>query len=68
MNGAPPALVERVHAAFSKAVQSPEVAASLAKLGVEPAAAATPAQFGAMVQTDSNRWASVIRQHKISLD
>lgn len=66
--GAPPALVERVHAAFSRAVQSPEVAASLAKLGVEPAAASTPAQFGAMVQADSNRWASVIRQHKISID
>ncbi|AOG24028.1 Bug family tripartite tricarboxylate transporter substrate binding protein [Acidovorax sp. RAC01] len=66
--GAPPALVERVHAAFSKAVQSPEVAASLAKLGVEPAAPSTPTQFGAMVQADSNRWASVIRQHKISID
>jgi len=66
--GASPALVERVHAAFAKAVQSPEVAASLAKLGVEPAAPSTAAQFGAMVQADSNRWASVIRQHKISLD
>ena len=65
--GASPALVERVNKAFAKALQSPELAANLAKLGVEPAAPSTPAQFGAMVQTDSDRWASVIRQHKISI-
>ena len=66
--GAPPALVARVHQAFAKAVRAPEVADSLAKLGVEPAAPSTPAQFGAMVQADSARWASVIRQHKISIE
>ena len=66
--GASPALVEKVHKAFAKAVQAPEVAESLAKLGVEPAAPRTPAQFGAMVQADSNRWAAVIRQHKIALE
>ena len=66
---APPALVEKVHKAVAKSVaksvQAPEVAESLAKLGVEPAAPRTPAQFGAMVQADSNRWATVIRQHKL---
>jgi tripartite-type tricarboxylate transporter receptor subunit TctC len=66
--GAPAALVDRVHKAFTKAVQAPDVAASLAKLGVEPAAPSTPAQFGAMVQTDSNRWAGLIRQHKITIE
>ena len=66
--GAPPALVERVHKAFAAAIKSPDVAAGLAKLGVEPAAPATPAQFGAMVQADSARWAAVIRQHKITLE
>ena len=66
--GAPPALVDRVHKAFTKAMQSPEVADSLAKLGVEPAAPSTPAQFNAMVQADSARWAAVIKQHKITLE
>ena len=66
--GAPPALVDRVHKAFAKAIQAPDVVASLAKLGVEPAAASTPAQFATMVQADSARWASVIRQHKITLE
>ena len=66
--GAPPALVDRVHKAFAKAIQAPDVVASLAKLGVEPAAASTSAQFATMVQADSARWASVIRQHKITLE
>ncbi|GAD21890.1 tripartite tricarboxylate transporter substrate binding protein [Acidovorax sp. MR-S7] len=66
--GAPPALVERIHKAFTQAMQTPEVAASLAKLGVEPAAPGSPAQFAAMVQADSARWAGVIRQHKITLE
>ncbi|MBS0292227.1 MAG: tripartite tricarboxylate transporter substrate binding protein [Proteobacteria bacterium] len=66
--GAPPALVERVNQAFTRATQATEVAASLAKLGVEPAAPSSPAQFGAMVAADSARWAAVIRQHKISLE
>ncbi len=66
--GASPALVDRVHQAFTKAVQSPEVKASLAKLGVDPADPSTPAKFAALVQADSARWASVIRQHKIKVD
>ncbi|GAO21152.1 twin-arginine translocation pathway signal [Alicycliphilus sp. B1] len=66
--GAPPALVERIHKAFTQAMQTPEVAASLAKLGVEPAEPGSPAQFAAMVQADSARWAGVIRQHKITLE
>ena len=66
--GASPALVKRVHDAFARAIQAPEVAQSLARLGVEPARPSTPAQFDALVQADSARWASVIRQHKITLE
>ncbi|GKS85415.1 tripartite tricarboxylate transporter substrate binding protein [Acidovorax sp. SUPP1855] len=66
--GAPPALVERIHQAFAKAMQAPDVIASLAKLGVEPARPSTAAQFAAMVQADSARWAAVIRERKITLE
>ncbi len=66
--GASPALVQRVHDAFARAIQAPEVAQSLARLGVEPARPSTPAQFAALVQADSARWASVIRQHKITIE
>ncbi len=66
--GAPPALVDRVHQAFTKAVLSPEVKASLAKLGVDPAEPGTPAKFAAMVKADSARWAAVIRQRNIKVE
>lgn len=66
--GAPPALVERVNQAFTRAMRAPEVAASLARFGAEPAAPTSPAQFAAMVAADSARWAAVIRQHKITLE
>lgn len=66
--GLPAPLVTRINQAFNKAVQSPDVVASLAKLGVEPAKPGTPAQFATMVKADSTRWGTVIRQHKITLE
>lgn len=61
-------LVGRVHEAFAKAAHSPEVVESLAKLGVEPAPPGTPAQFAEMVSADSQRWARIIRERKITLE
>lgn len=63
-----PELVARVHDAFEKAAQAPEVVESLAKLGVEPAPSGSPAQFAAMVSADSQRWARIIRDRKIILE
>lgn len=63
-----PELVARVHDAFEKAAQAPEVVESLAKLGVEPAPSGSPAQFAAMVSADSQRWARIIRDRKITLE
>nr|WP_232291549.1 tripartite tricarboxylate transporter substrate binding protein [Polaromonas sp. JS666] len=61
-------LVVRVHEAFAKAAHAPEVVESLAKLGVEPAPPGTPAQFAEMVSADSQRWARIIRERKITLE
>jgi len=66
--GMKPELVARINQAFNKAIQNPEVVASLAKQGVEAASPRTPAQFAAMVQADSARWAQVIKDNKITLD
>ena len=66
--GMPPALVERINQAFGKAIQSNELASSLIKLGVDPAAPSTSAQFTRMVNADSDRWGEVIRKYKISVD
>ncbi|QNP50135.1 Bug family tripartite tricarboxylate transporter substrate binding protein [Diaphorobacter aerolatus] len=66
--GMKPELVAKVNAAFNKAVQNPEVASALAKLGAEPAKAGTPAQFQAMVKADGARWARIIKDNNITLD
>ena len=63
-----PELVGKINQAFNQALQNPEVIASLAKQGVEPAKAQTPAQFAAMVQADSARWAKVIQDNRITLE
>ncbi|CAB5700086.1 Argininosuccinate lyase [Delftia tsuruhatensis] len=66
--GMKPELVARINQAFNKAIQHPEVVASLARQGVEASPPRTPAQFAAMVQADSARWAQVIKDNKITLD
>ena len=66
--GMKPELTAKINAAFNKAIASPDVAASLAKLGAEVAKPGTPAQFEFMVKADSDRWAKIIKDNNISLD
>ena len=66
--GLDPALVTRIHDAFVAAAHSPQAVESLAKLGVEPAAASSPKQFAAMVQADSDKWGRVIRERNIKVE
>ncbi len=66
--GMKPELVSRVHDAFEKAAHTPEVIESLAKLGVEPSPIGSPDKFAAMVSADSQRWARIIRDRKITIE
>ena len=66
--GMKPELVSRINQAFNQALQNPEVVASLARQGVDAAKPQTAAQFAAMVQADSARWAKVIKDNRIALD
>ena len=66
--GLPADITARLNAEFNKAMQSAEVRERMARLGADVAPANTPAQFAAMVQTDSDRWAAIIRERKITLD
>ena len=66
--GLPADITAKLNAEFNKAMQSAEVRERMARLGADVAAANTPAQFAAMVQADSARWATLIRDRKISLD
>ena len=66
--GLPADIMAKLNAEFNKAMQSAEVRERFARLGADVAAANTPAQFAAMVQADSDRWAAIIRDRKITLD
>lgn len=66
--GLPSDIVSKLNAEFNKALQSPELRERLARLGADVVPANTPAQFAAMVQADSERWAAIIRERQITQD
>ena len=61
-------ITNRVAAELQRALQKPDVAERLARLGAEPVTDAGPAKFVAMVKADSARWATLIRERKITAD
>lgn len=65
--GMAPALVQRIHDAFERAIRTPDVATGLIKLGVESAASSSM-QFANRVAADSQRWKQLIQNRKIALE
>ena len=63
----PPEVIARLQAAASAAVNSPEVKARLVDIGYEPVGN-TPAQFNAILKTETGRWHKLIRELNISVD
>ena len=61
-------ITNRVATELQRALQKPDVAERLARLGAEPVADAGPARFAAMVKADSARWAALIRDRKITAE
>ena len=61
-------ITHRVATELQRALQKPDVAERLARLGAEPVADAGPARFAAMVKADSARWAALIRDRKITAE
>jgi len=65
--GTPDAIVQRLNAAFVAALDDATVVAAMRAQGVEPAPGSAAA-FGAYIQTETAKWAGVIRQANIKLD
>ncbi len=59
--GTPPAIVTRLHAAVTQALQDPDVRKRYANDGGEAAPSRTPEEFGAMIRTEIRKWAKVVR-------
>lgn len=64
----PPAVVARLSAEILKFQQTPEFRAFLGKIGMEPWAPITSAQFSALVKDEIPRWAEAVRVSGAKLD
>jgi len=58
--GTPPAVIERLNAVVNEGLRSPEMRASLARLGIEPVIS-TPQEFTAIIAQEIPKWAEVVR-------
>lgn len=65
--GTPRAIVDRIAAEASKALQDKEVRARFAALGVEPVGG-TPDEFAAVIRRDRTRWSEVVKRQKLKFD
>lgn len=63
----PKPVIERLNAEVMKALQTPEVRQKLALQGAEPLGS-TPEAYGAYVQKELTRWASVVKQTGVTLE
>jgi tripartite-type tricarboxylate transporter receptor subunit TctC len=65
--GTPPAIVQRLNGELGKILAMPDIRASFAKQGADPAGG-TAEQFGAFMRAESARWREVVKQAGIKAD
>jgi tripartite-type tricarboxylate transporter receptor subunit TctC len=65
--GTPQAILDKVAADTAKVLAMPEIREKLAAIGLEPVGN-SPADFGAIVRRDHEKWGKVIRDANIKLD
>jgi tripartite-type tricarboxylate transporter receptor subunit TctC len=65
--GLPEADVKRFNAAFSKAIQEPDVIQQLLKSGIEPAVS-TPEELGVRLKNEHEQFVQVIKDAAIKLE
>ncbi|TFZ01329.1 Bug family tripartite tricarboxylate transporter substrate binding protein [Ramlibacter rhizophilus] len=65
--GTPPAIVARLNAEVTAALNDPGIQASMRKLGVEPAPT-TAKEFDSYIRAETRKWAKVIRDADIKIN
>lgn len=65
--GTPPAIVERLNAAFGAALRDKAIQATMRDMGMEPVPGSSKA-FGSYIRSETEKWARVIRDANIKLD
>jgi tripartite-type tricarboxylate transporter receptor subunit TctC len=66
--GTPKAIIERLHREINKAVALADARERFQGAGLEVRQSKTPLEFGAFVENDVARWATVIRQANIKME
>jgi tripartite-type tricarboxylate transporter receptor subunit TctC len=64
--GTPVAVIRKLNAAVNEGLATPDLRASLGKLGIEPKTG-SPEEFAAIIADDAPRWAEIVRLTGISL-
>ena len=65
--GTPPAIVERLHGEFVKALQAPEVRSKMLALGAEPVGS-TPAEFAQYIRSEAVKYAKLVKASGAKVD
>ena len=65
--GTPPAIVERLHDEFARALQAPDVRAKMLALGAEPVGN-TPAEFAQYIHSEAAKYAKLVKASGAKVD
>jgi tripartite-type tricarboxylate transporter receptor subunit TctC len=65
--GTPPAIVERLHGEFVKALQAPDVRSRMLALGAEPVGS-TPAEFARYIRSEAVKYAKLVKTSGAKVD
>jgi len=63
----PPAVIDRLHTALAKILKSPALSAALTERGIG-VVASSPAEFGAFMKADVDKWKEIARTSNITID
>ena len=66
--GTPPAIVQKIHTEAVRALAQPEVKTLYANAGMLAVSSASPAEFGAYMRSERERWAKVIKTANIRIE
>lgn len=62
----PAPIVQRLHAAYVKAMEDPATRRRIVEVGAEPATSASPAELRDFMQAEARKWGDIIRTNNIT--
>lgn len=66
--GTPAPVVAKLHEAFTKALNDPEILKRFSEQGMQPFPSANPAQFGTFIQSEIGRWGPLVKASGATID